>query len=264
MSNIRNQTTAQTQYADGRNLDIRRRLHDLYSINPQPFPAWCWEQYSFVTHCRILELGCGTGAFWTDHAAQLPTNATLVLSDISEGMVQEAAANTAQHAHVSTQVIDIQHIPFPDDSFDVLMAHHMLYHVPDLPQAVDEMHRVLRPGGILYSTTNGNNGMSGWLHNALQAFDPTLDAFGERYAFALENGHEILARRFADVCMTEQPNGLRITHTQDLMDWLASTISMSGLAHVDWDKLYDYFEALRQTTGATNIPKRVGMFVATK
>jgi len=46
--------------------------------------------------------------------------------------------------------IDVQAIPYNDASFDVVIANHMLYHVPDLPKALAEIRRVLRPGGLLH------------------------------------------------------------------------------------------------------------------
>ena len=51
------------------------------------------------------------------------------------------------HKNMLSQKIDIQDIPFPDHCFDVVIANHMLYHVPDLTKAISEVHRVLRTDG---------------------------------------------------------------------------------------------------------------------
>jgi SAM-dependent methyltransferase len=50
---------------------------------------------------------------------------------------------------------DIQALPLADGSVDGALAMHMLYHVPDVPAAVRELRRVLRPGGVLMVSTNG-------------------------------------------------------------------------------------------------------------
>ena len=51
-------------------------------------------------------------------------------------------------------VSDAQTLPFASNSFDVALAMHMLYHVPDRAQALAEMRRVVRPGGVVLALTN--------------------------------------------------------------------------------------------------------------
>ena len=57
---------------------------------------------------------------------------------------------------VEARVADVQDLPFADDSFDVVAAMWMLYHVPDLDRGLAEVRRVLRPGGRLVAVTNGD------------------------------------------------------------------------------------------------------------
>ena len=52
---------------------------------------------------------------------------------------------------------DIRDLPFEDESFDGVVANHMLYHVPDRPQALAEIRRVLRSAGRVFATTNGGD-----------------------------------------------------------------------------------------------------------
>jgi ubiquinone/menaquinone biosynthesis C-methylase UbiE len=52
-------------------------------------------------------------------------------------------------------VADAAWIPLADGSMDAVIANHMLYHVSDRRRALAEIHRLLRPGGRLYATTNG-------------------------------------------------------------------------------------------------------------
>ncbi len=56
---------------------------------------------------------------------------------------------------VQFKEIDAQSIPFEDETFDAVIANHMLYHVPDRPKAIAEIKRVLKPGGRLIATTIG-------------------------------------------------------------------------------------------------------------
>ena len=68
----------------------------------------------------------------------------LVLSDFSAGMVKVSKENCRHHDNVEYQVIDIQDIPFGDETFDIVIANMMLYHVPDLHRALTEVRRVLK------------------------------------------------------------------------------------------------------------------------
>ena len=100
---------------------------------------------------RGLEIGAGTGYFslnllrrgWIDE---------VVATDISPGMLETLSATAESlglSSHVETVVCDAEHLPFEDDSFDIVFGHAVLHHIPDLEQAFREFRRVLRPGGIV-------------------------------------------------------------------------------------------------------------------
>jgi SAM-dependent methyltransferase len=86
---------------------------------------------------RILDVGCGTGEF-----AALLTAPEVVCVDLSAAAVEAARARG-----LTADVADAQALPFPDGSFDVVIASWMLYHVPDRARAIRELARVVRPAG---------------------------------------------------------------------------------------------------------------------
>jgi ubiquinone/menaquinone biosynthesis C-methylase UbiE len=71
-------------------------------------------------------------------------------------MAAEAAAGLAGDGRFSMRRMDVQALDLPDAAFDAVVANWMLYHVPDRPRALAEIRRVLRPGGTLFSATNGD------------------------------------------------------------------------------------------------------------
>ncbi|HMJ36841.1 MAG TPA: class I SAM-dependent methyltransferase [Baekduia sp.] len=97
---------------------------------------------------RGLELGAGTGYFSLNLLqAGVITDATC--TDISPGMVDTLAANAQRLGlDVDARVADAEALPFDDESFDLVLGHAVLHHLPDLDQAWREIHRVLRPGGV--------------------------------------------------------------------------------------------------------------------
>lgn len=134
---------------------------------------------------RVLEIGCGTGAFAARVAAALP-EAEVVAVDQSARLVELTAGRGLE-----ARVADAQDLPFADDSFDVVAALWMLYHVPDLHRALAEVRRVLRPGGRFVAVTNGDTHVA----------DLRADAGGGPVLthFSSENGEVALHAHFDDV-----------------------------------------------------------------
>lgn len=96
-----------------------------------------------------LEIGAGTGYFTLNMMrAGLIERATC--SDISPGMLATLAANAQRLGlKVQTASADAERLPFPDASFDLVLGHAVLHHIPDLAQAFAEFERVLVPGGTV-------------------------------------------------------------------------------------------------------------------
>jgi SAM-dependent methyltransferase len=96
---------------------------------------------------RSLEIGAGTGYFSLNLLqASVVTEATC--TDISPGMVATLADNARRLGlEVRTARADAESLPFSDESFDLVLGHAVLHHLPNLRRAFAEFHRVLRPGG---------------------------------------------------------------------------------------------------------------------
>ncbi|GAA1480937.1 class I SAM-dependent methyltransferase [Gordonia sinesedis] len=96
---------------------------------------------------RAMELGCGTG-FFLLNLMQSGVAATGSVTDLSPGMVQVALRNAENLGlDVDGRVADAEKIPYDDDTFDLVVGHAVLHHIPDVEQALREVLRVLKPGG---------------------------------------------------------------------------------------------------------------------
>lgn len=106
---------------------------------------------------RVLDLACGTGDITFAEAAALPRGHAFGL-DITHGMLQiaEAKRQAQQIANVSYNRADIMQMPHPDNSFDVVTGGYALRNVPNLPKALLEIKRVLKPGGKLFALDFGH------------------------------------------------------------------------------------------------------------
>lgn len=96
---------------------------------------------------KSLEIGCGTGFF----SLNLKSGGVIDevhVTDISQGMVDVAVRNGASLGFdVHGKVADAETLPYEDDTFDVVIGHAVLHHIPDVEQALRECLRVLKPGG---------------------------------------------------------------------------------------------------------------------
>ena len=96
-----------------------------------------------------LENGAGTGYFSLNLAPQ-GLNRDLTATDISPGMLKSLKSTAKDLGiKVRTVVTDAENLPFPDESFDVVLGHAVLHHIPDLDKAFSEFFRVLKPGGMI-------------------------------------------------------------------------------------------------------------------
>ncbi|GAA4992671.1 class I SAM-dependent methyltransferase [Actinopolymorpha pittospori] len=98
-------------------------------------------------YARSLEVGCGTG-FFSLNLRQAGILDEVHVTDLSPGMVEAAKENARRLGfEVSGRVADAERLPYEDDTFDVVVGHAVIHHIPDVELAFREMLRVLRPGG---------------------------------------------------------------------------------------------------------------------
>jgi ubiquinone/menaquinone biosynthesis C-methylase UbiE len=247
------------QYRDASNLEARIALHARFSTNSYGWFHWLFDHLHLPPRSRILELGCGTGRLWLENKDRIPEGWDVTLSDFSPGIVQEAQQNLRDRRRSLTiAVVDAQAIPYENDSFDGVIANHMLFHVPDRPKAFAEIRRVLRPGGNLYAATNGRAHL-----RELSSFVPEQSSdFSHRLVFDLENGREQLAPWFSTIILHRYDDALAITEAEPLIAYFLSTRITSALDGHTQAELARRVEQELAAHGAIHVTKDMGLFEA--
>ena len=245
------------QYQNAANLNTRISIHSKYSVNKQGFGNWITSNYEIKKGDRILELGCGTGTMWKEHMDLAAQASELLLTDLSEGMLSETKKTLGEHSNISYEVVDIQDIPFEDESFDIVIANMMLYHVPDLDRGLAQVRRVLKTGGRFYCATNGENGIVEYVMGLLK--DSRVESKTNN-RFTLQNGGQVLLKYFSSVQRRDYPDRLEVTEVEDLIDYLYSLSAMTSFRMVEREVLKEVLEQNKKD-GILHIPKEYGMFV---
>jgi ubiquinone/menaquinone biosynthesis C-methylase UbiE len=139
------------QYGDDRNLAARQSIYSFQ--RPQlDLHASSIDLAELRGDESVLDVGCGNGRYLAELRSR-GHRGFVCGADLSEGMLRTARPNAGD---APLLVSDAQALPFASDSFDVLLSMHMLYHVPDRAQALTEMRRVVRPGGVTLVLTNSS------------------------------------------------------------------------------------------------------------
>jgi phosphatidylethanolamine/phosphatidyl-N-methylethanolamine N-methyltransferase len=150
---------------------------------------------------RILEVGVGTGLSLPYYSSAVRLSGV----DISEPMLRKAQqrVNELGLKNVETlAVMDAEHLEFPDDSFDVVVAQYVITTVPNPEGTLDEFARVLKPGGeiVLVSRVGAEAG----LRRALERwFAPAARKLGWRTEFSFER-YERWAKNTASMQLVER------------------------------------------------------------
>ena len=265
MSEINDQDyLREKQYRDASNLNARIRLHVEFSTNKYGWFRWVFDQYELPTRASVLELGCGPGDLWLENISRIPKGWQITLSDFSTGMLAQVREKLSILARpINFELIDAQSIPYEDNQFDIVIANHFLYHVPDRSKALSEIRRVLKPGGQFYATTIGVNHMKE-LPELVARFDPENGAFlkSDEIPFNMENGEAQIRKYFSEVEQRRYQDDLRISDADVLVNYIFSGMRL-GLNASQRDDLTAFIrQEMAANGGLINIQKDSGIFIA--
>jgi len=134
-----------------------RKYYNSFAV---PTTKWEDEIFDFIKKSgakKILDVGCGNG----DLLILIRKNGfkgELVGVELSAGILAGGINESEENKlDINFVVGDAQNLPFEDECFDVVIAKHMIYHIPNPQKGIDEMYRCLKRGGSLLITLNSKN-----------------------------------------------------------------------------------------------------------
>jgi SAM-dependent methyltransferase len=253
----------EVQYVNGEKLRARTRLHTRYATQSVPWQVWLQGLIAIPSGGDVLEVGCGTGLLWTIGGTSDESDFSLTLSDLSAGMVAETVPLVRRKIGVVHGLAsDAQALPFADNSFDVVIANQMLYHVPDPSQALREFARVLRRGGVLMASTVGGGHLRELFRIEASVFGPTR-VLRHHEVFGAQSGADLIAEIFDEVTWHPYDDSLRCTDVDDVIDYICSTPPGEDASRDQVTKLRHIIEEqMAAHDGVLVVTKDVGAFIA--
>lgn len=253
------------QYQNASNISSRISLHSLYAQNPKGWFPWIYEQCQICSGMKVLEVGCGDGTLWVQNKKLIPESVEITLSDVSEGMLRDARrALGTEDTRFDFRVLDCQQIPCPEQSFDLVMANHVLFYCEDIGKALNEIYRVLKPEGRLVCSTYGSDHMkevSELVHGFDEHIVLSADKLYER--FGRENGAEILADYFPEAEWRTYEDSLVVQEPEPLISYILSCHGNQG-QYIP-ERYREFFNYVKKRIGrGMKITKDAGVFIGKK
>lgn len=250
-----------TQYQNATNISARIRLHKDYSVNPQGWFPWLFEQLHLHSGMKVLEVGCGNGELWIENLDQISDDIQIVLSDVSDGMLRDVKSVLGNDSRFSFQCFDCEENPYEDETFDCVIANHMLFYCDDLNQALEECRRVLKQDGVFACSTYSKRHMQE-ITELVKGFDENIslsaDVLYEK--FGLDNGKEKLSPFFSDVKCLHYDDSIEINEAEPLIAYILSCHGNQNSILLDrYKEFRDY--VMEQTKDGFHITKDAGVFV---
>ncbi|WP_315671426.1 methyltransferase domain-containing protein [Clostridium sp. 19966] len=251
------------QYRNSSNLIKRISLHDKFSTNKTGWFRWMLGKMKLKAGKNILELGCGIGTFWLTNIDYIPKGCNIVLTDISGGMIEDAKNNLGDNrSRFIFEVADANRLPYKDESFDVVIANHMLFYCSDRKKVLSEIKRVLKSGGYFYCSTVGKEHMKE-LDKLCKEYDDRIFLTEKDLAeeFGLENGKVQLEKYFFDINRYDYDDKLIVNESEPLLNYLFST--HGNIKEILKDNKTQFEEFVRNKLnecGRMEITKSSGLF----
>lgn len=271
LTNMEN--SLKSQYVNSTNISARINLHRLYSTNCKGWFPWVYEQCEIAENMQILELGCGNGALWKENYECIPEQVQIVLTDISEGMLRDTRRELGQleeqqkgteHGSFAFRVFDCHAIPCENESFDCIIANHVLFYCENIGQVLKEVNRVLKPGGRFICSSYGAMHMKE-VTQLVKEFNPliTLSADKLYEHFGLQNGADILKPYFRSVEKRVYDDALNVDKAEPLIEYILSCHGNQNQYILERYKDFRGFVE-KKTEKGFHITKEAGVFICKK
>jgi ubiquinone/menaquinone biosynthesis C-methylase UbiE len=256
--------------------DLLTRIDIHNKFGGRNIDEWMLELLKLQNGSKILDVSCGAGKQITSFYNALKGNCDITGGDVSSELLSQAYNTLAQN-NIKAKLIDLnfnKKFPLDDNSFDLLSCCFAIYYSEDIPFTISEMHRVLKPGGRLFTTGPMPDNKKMFYDIIREATHKTIPPMpgSSRY------GSEILTtikNQFSNVDVNIFENPLTFDSVEPFLSYTRASISEDRRlwnnifnSHDDFEQVMknieDVAKAWMARDGKLVMTKVVGGFIATK
>lgn len=252
---------------DASNLNEGVKLMDRFCLSECEWYQWIYKKLEIHPGDSILEVGCGNGALWEKNLDYIIDDVSITLTEMCEEMIEDAQSNlNGSDRNFKFQIADMDRLPFEDESFDVVIANHILFYMKDIDRVLSEIKRVVKPGGKVYCSTIGKNHMKE-LEGLMLSFSHNVRIPEDKLSskFGLENGEEILKGYFSNVVKHLYEAKFVVNDSYGILEYIYSIpgniLDIIDTRKKDFEK---YIKKSIESDGEFYITSNLGLFTMEK
>lgn len=135
--------------------DLLTRIDIHNKFGAKDIDKWMLETLNLQPGIKILDVGCGAGKQCFSFYNHLKGDCDITGGDVNAELLAQARSENPEKANGKVSFIDLdfnKKFPLPDNSFDLASCCFAIYYAENIPFTIQEMHRVLKPGGRLFTT----------------------------------------------------------------------------------------------------------------
>jgi len=246
-------------------LQTRINIHDAYGA--RDIDKWMLEVLPLKQGMSILDVGCGSGKQCFSYLTHLSGKAEIVGGDVSNDLLAQAKQeNEKLGRKVTFQNLNFNQLfPFENDRFDLVSCSFAIYYAEDIPFTIKEMHRVLKPGGTLFTTGPMPENKQMFYDIIKEATNQVIPPMpgSSRYSTGIYNAVKEL---FSEVDVLIFENPLTFPSVKPFVDYTRASLAEDRLLWNDFFKTKQDFEIIMSKieTVAQKWFERDGKLVMTK
>lgn len=255
------------QYGNINNLEDRVALHRVCGSDQGKWYEWLFELLKKQTseNSSLLEVGGGTGNLWLKNYESIPKDWDITFTDRSSAMVKSLKEKLKENSRFHFQIMEgNEGIGIVDNTLDVVIANHVLYHMENVESFLSEVVRILKPTGVFFASCTGINHMQK-MYDLVHEFDSRFSNYRVYRGFNLQNGKEKLDPYFdlVEVIIPDSKLTISEEHIPLLVNYAFSIQDIKELfGDAGKIEFHKFLLSKLDKDGVIVIPKEEGVFIA--
>ena len=220
---IESEKVLRQKFIDSSSLSAEIKLIDQLDSDKNWY-EWVFERLDLRDKECILELGCGEGALWYKNESRSPQSLNVTLTEVTDDLLRCASQNLlGKFPHFKYEVIQLEKLAFSDESFDVVIANHVLFFSKNVNVILAEINRILKKGGRFYCSTIAKEHMKE-IEALIKNYNKsiTLGRSEKLKNFGYEKAKSLLEAQFMQVKSDHYDDELVIHCADELLNYIYS------------------------------------------